>query len=136
VAGHAGLFGTGRDLARFAQMMLAEGVVPGTHTRLLRAETARAFTAVAVPRRGTASARALGWQATPTDEAISSAGTLLGPRTYGHTGWTGTSCIDLDRDLFVLRSDRSRAADEASFTELKEECGRVADAAARASDGT
>lgn len=126
VAGHAGLFGTGREIARFAQLMLGEGVVPGTHTRLLRAETARTFTA-------------LGWQATPTDEAVSSAGTLLGPRTYGHTGWTGTSLwIDPDRDLFVLLlTNRSFAPrTKASFTVLKEVRGRVADAAARASDGT
>jgi len=139
VAGHAGLFGTGREVARFAQLMLAGGVVPGTQTRLLRAETTRAFTAVAVPQRGTASARALGWQATPTDEAVSSAGTLLGPRTYGHTGWTGTSLwIDPDRDLFVLLlTNRSFAPrTRTSFTVLKEVRGAVADAAARASDGT
>jgi CubicO group peptidase (beta-lactamase class C family) len=139
VAGHAGLFGTGRELARFAQLMLAEGRIPGTHTRLLRAETARAFTAVAVPRRGTASARALGWQATPTDEQVSSAGTLFGPRAYGHTGWTGTSLwIDPDRDLFVLLlTNRSFAPrTRTSFTVLKEVRGRVADAAARASDGS
>ena len=139
VAGHAGLFGTGREIARFAQLMLAGGMIPGMPTRLLRAETIRAFTAVAVPQRGTASARALGWQATPTDEAVSSAGTLLGPRTYGHTGWTGTSLwIDPDRDLFVLLlTNRSFAPRTGrSFTVLKEVRGAVADAAARASDGT
>jgi CubicO group peptidase (beta-lactamase class C family) len=139
VAGHAGLFGTGREVARFAQLMLAEGLIPGRSTRLLRAETTRVFTAVAVPRRGSASARALGWQATPTDEAVSSAGTLLGPRTYGHTGWTGTSLwIDPDRDLFVLLlTNRSFAPrSRRSFTVLKEVRGAVADAAARATDGT
>ena len=137
--GHPRLFGTRRGVARVAQQMRAEGVVPGTHTRLLRAETARTFTAVAVPKRGTASARALGWQATPTDEAVSSAGTLLGPRTYGHTGWTGTSLwIDPDRDLFVLLlTNRSFAPrTRTSFTVLKQVRGAVADAAARASDGT
>lgn len=137
VAGHAGLFGTGREVARFAQMMLAEGLIPGTRRRLLRAETVRTFTAMAVPARSGASARALGWQAIPTDEAVSSAGTLLGPRTYGHTGWTGTSLwIDPDRDLFVLlltnRSFAPRARQP--FTVLKEVRAAVADAAARASD--
>ena len=137
VAGHAGLFGTGSEVARFAQMMLAQGRLAGGR-RLLRETTVREFTAVAVPAARGASARALGWQALPTDEEVSSAGTLLGPRTYGHTGWTGTSLwLDPDRDLFVLlltnRSFAPRA--QKPFTVLKEVRSRVADAAARASDG-
>lgn len=138
VTGNAGLFGTGRDLARFARFMLAEGVAPGTGRRLLKAETVRSFTALAVPARGDASARTLGWQALPTDERVSSAGTLFGPRSYGHTGWTGTSIwIDPDRNLFViLLTNRAFAPrTRTSFTVVKEVRGRVADAAARASDG-
>ena len=42
-------------------------------------------------------------QAVPTGEQVSSAGSRFGPRSYGHTGWTGTSLwIDPDRDLFVI----------------------------------
>lgn len=137
VAGHAGLFGTGSALARFAQVMLAEGALPNGG-RLLRPETVRGFTRVAVPARGTASARALGWQAVPTGESESSAGSLFGPRSYGHTGWTGTSLwIDPDRDLFVLLlTNRAFAPrSQRSFTVLKEVRGRLADAAARAIDG-
>lgn len=138
VAGHAGLFGTAADLGRFARFMLAEGVAPGTGRRMLREETVRAFTALAVPAKAGASARALGWQALPTDEAVSSAGSRFGPRSYGHTGWTGTSLwIDPDRDLFViLLTNRAFAPRSGrSFTVLKEVRGRVADAAARAVDG-
>ncbi len=136
VAGHAGLFGTAADLARFAQFMLREGAVPGG-PRLLKAETVRAFTGVAVPARRGAGARTLGWEAVPTGETVSSAGTLLGPRSYGHTGWTGTSLwIDPDRGLFVLLlTNRAYAPRRRSFTVLKEVRGRVADAAARAADG-
>jgi CubicO group peptidase (beta-lactamase class C family) len=136
VAGHAGLFASAHDLARFAQLMLAEGVLPDGR-RLLRRETIQAFTRMAVPARGGASARALGWQALPTDEAVSSAGTRLGPRTYGHTGWTGTSLwIDPDRDLFVLLLTNRAYAPRSSrsFTVLKEVRGRVADAAAEVGD--
>lgn len=136
VAGHAGLFASGRDVARFAQLMLAEGELPNGR-RLFRREIVQGFTRVAVPARGGASARALGWQALPTDEAVSSAGTRLGPRTYGHTGWTGTSLwIDPDRDLFVLLLTNRAYAPRSSrsFTVLKEVRGRVADAAAQASD--
>jgi CubicO group peptidase (beta-lactamase class C family) len=135
VAGHAGLFGTAAAVARFAQFMLGEGAVPGG-PRLLKAETVRAFTAIAVPARRGASARTLGWEALPTGEAVSSAGTRLGPRSYGHTGWTGTSLwIDPDRGIFVLLlTNRAYAARGRSFTILKEVRGRVADAAAQAAD--
>jgi CubicO group peptidase (beta-lactamase class C family) len=137
VAGHAGLFGTAADVARFAQFMLWEGAPPGGGgPRLLKAETVRAFTAIAVPARRGRSARTLGWEAVPTGERVSSAGTLLGPRSYGHTGWTGTSLwIDPDRGIFVLLlTNRSYAPRPRSFTHLKDVRGRVADAAARAAD--
>jgi CubicO group peptidase (beta-lactamase class C family) len=136
VAGHAGLFGTAADLARFAQVMLREGAPPDG-PRLLKAETVRAFTAIAVPARRGTSARTLGWEALPTGETVSSAGTLLGLRSYGHTGWTGTSLwIDPERGLFVLLLTNRSYAPRArrSFTILKEVRGRVADAAARAAD--
>ncbi len=138
VSGNAGLFATAADLAGFAQFMLREGQLPDGR-RLLRAETVRLFTTrTAGFGRGT-EARALGWQALPTGESISSAGTLFGPRSYGHTGWTGTSLwIDPDRDLFVVlltnRAYLPRARHP--FTVLKEVRGRVADAAARASDAS
>ena len=134
VAGHAGLFATAADLARFAQFMLGEGALPGG-PRLLRAETVRAFTAVAVKARRGTSARTLGWEALPTGEEVSSAGRLFGPRSYGHTGWTGTSLwIDPERDLFVLLLTNRAYAPRTrrSFTVLKEVRGAVADAAARA----
>ena len=88
-------------------------------------------------RRG-ASARTLGWEALPTGEDVSSAGSLFGPRSYGHTGWTGTSLwIDPDRDLFVVLLTNRAYAPRARrpFTVLKQVRGRVADAAARAADG-
>src|SRR5207247_1014358 len=66
-----------------------------------------------------------------------SAGTLLGPRSFGHTGWTGTSLwIDPDRNLFVVLLTNRAFAPRArrSFTTLKTVRGQIADAAARASD--
>jgi CubicO group peptidase (beta-lactamase class C family) len=136
VSGNAGVFATGRGLARFAQFMLNEGALPD-RSRLVKKETVHQFTQIAVAARRGVSARTLGWEALPTGEETSSAGTLFGPHSYGHTGWTGTSLwIDPDRDLFVLLltnraySPRVRG----SFTKLKEVRGRVADAAARAID--
>ncbi len=136
VSGNAGVFATARGLSRFAQFMLNEGLLPD-RPRLLKKETVHQFTQVAVPARRGVSARTLGWEALPTGEETSSAGTLFGPHSYGHTGWTGTSLwIDPDRDVFVLlltnRAYNPRVRN--SFTRLKEVRGRVADASARAAD--
>ena len=136
VAGHAGLFATAADVARFAQWILREGALPDGR-RLLRPETIRLFTTKTADfGRGT-EARALGWQAVPTGETLSSAGRAFGPRSFGHTGWTGTSLwIDPDRGVFVvLLTNRVFAPrTRRSFTVLKGVRGRAADAAARASD--
>jgi CubicO group peptidase (beta-lactamase class C family) len=94
VAGHAGLFSTARDLAVFAQMMLNGGEVNGV--RILKPETMARWTA----RQGAESSRALGWD-TPSDG--SSAGRYFSPRSFGHTGFTGTSIwIDPEKNLFVV----------------------------------
>jgi beta-N-acetylhexosaminidase len=95
VAPHAGLFGTARDLARFAQMLLNGGVLE--HHRIVSRETVDRFTRPAgVP----GSSRALGWD---TRSENSSAGTLFSARSYGHTGFTGTSLwIDPERRLFIV----------------------------------
>jgi CubicO group peptidase (beta-lactamase class C family) len=120
-------------VARFAQFMLRQGTLPGGRP-LVRAETVREFTTrVTSPRQGR-EARALGWQAVPTGETVSSAGTLFGPSSFGHTGWTGTSVwIDPARNLFVVLLTNRAFAPRAArpFTELKEVRGRVADEAVR-----
>lgn len=108
VAPHAGLFGTAPDLAVFARMLLAGGAAEGH--RIVSRGTVELFTTRAgVP----GSSRALGWD-TPTDETggrssvpgeagYSSAGSLFSVRSFGHTGFTGTSLwMDPERDLFVI----------------------------------
>ncbi len=95
VSGHAGLFSTGQDLARFARMLLGGGRLGDV--RIVRAATIDTFTA----RQDSAlSHRALGWE-TPTGR--NSGGHLMSRRAFGHTGFTGTSLwVDPERDLFVL----------------------------------
>jgi CubicO group peptidase (beta-lactamase class C family) len=94
VAGHAGLFSSARDLAVFAQLMLNGGVYGGV--RLLQPHTIARWTA----RQGPASSRALGWD---TPGPGSSAGRYFSPRSFGHTGFTGTSVwIDPERGVFVI----------------------------------
>lgn len=94
VAGHAGLFGSARDLAVFAQMLMNGGEYGGV--RILRPQTIARWTAP----QGPGSSRALGWD-TPSGE--SSAGHYFSARSFGHTGYTGTSIwIDPERSLFVI----------------------------------
>jgi CubicO group peptidase (beta-lactamase class C family) len=94
VAGHAGLFGSARDLAVFAQMLLNGGEYGAV--RILRPQTIARWTAPQVP----GSSRALGWD-TPSGE--SSAGRYFSARSFGHTGYTGTSVwVDPERGLFVI----------------------------------
>ena len=94
VAGHAGLFSSARDLAVFAQMMLNGGDYNGV--RILKPTTIARWTA----RQGPRSSRALGWD---TPGAGSSAGRYFSPRSFGHTGFTGTSIwMDPERGAFVV----------------------------------
>jgi CubicO group peptidase (beta-lactamase class C family) len=96
VAGHAGLFSSGRDLSRLAQLYLRHGVLDGGG-RLFDSATVATFTQAQDPAR---SHRALGWE-TPTPG--NSAGRRLSPRAFGHTGFTGTSLwMDPGRNLYVL----------------------------------
>jgi len=105
ISGHAGLFSTAGDLARFAAWILGERsdslfgscadtpVCPPSIKKTVQVFTRRQN----IPP---GSSRALGWD-TPSEN--SSAGTKLGPNSFGHTGFTGTSMwLDPDRDLFII----------------------------------
>jgi CubicO group peptidase (beta-lactamase class C family) len=95
VAGHAGLFSSGRDLTIFAQMMLRGGERNGV--RIVPTATLQQFTTV---QDSTLSHRALGWE---TPSGTNSAGHNLSAQAFGHTGFTGTSLwMDPGRDLFVI----------------------------------
>jgi beta-N-acetylhexosaminidase len=95
VSGHAGVFSTAPDLAAFCQMLLNGGVY--AHQRILRRATIAEFTE---PQQLSGGTRTLGW-AVPTEGG--SSGHFMGPHTFGHTGFTGTSIwIDPDRQFFVV----------------------------------
>ena len=94
VAGHAGLFSTARDLSVFAQMILNGGSY--NDTRIVKPETLARWTAP----QSNGSSRALGWD---TPSKGSSSGDYFSPRSFGHTGFTGTSIwIDPEKGLFVI----------------------------------
>ena len=91
VAGHAGLFASAPDIARFAETFLRGGEY------LLKPETIALFTRRQDSPPGTS--RALGWD---TPSHPSSSGRYFSPRSFGHLGYTGTSLwIDPDRQLSV-----------------------------------
>lgn len=95
VSGHAGLFSSAVDLARFARMYLEGGALDGA--RVVTQAAIDTFTHV---QNAALSNRALGWE---TPNGTNSAGHEMSPRAFGHTGFTGTSIwIDPARDLFVI----------------------------------
>jgi len=96
VAGHAGLFSTATDIARFAQMMLNNGHYG--KKRFFKKQTVKRFTEKAM--LDTSSSRCLGWDS-PSGDA--SGGVYQSRNSYGHTGYTGTSLwIDPDINVFVI----------------------------------
>lgn len=131
ISGHAGLFATGRDLARYAQAWLRGGLTSDGETWVQSATVEEFLTGS--PNAGT---RLLGWDTPdPEYEPPSVFGRLLSPLAYGHTGWSGTEMwIDPARDLFVVfltnRSFDPRARN--SFRALRDIRAAVSDAAARA----
>lgn len=98
IAGHAGVFSTGADLARYAQMLLNGGEANGI--RIFAPATVKKFTEPASPADQPI-LRALGWD---VDSPYSSnRGELYPIGSFGHTGYTGTSMwIDPQSNSFVI----------------------------------
>jgi CubicO group peptidase (beta-lactamase class C family) len=100
-AGHAGLFSTATDLLKLAKQFLAN------HTTLLTPHTCELFRTNMTA--GLEEARSLAWQLASTKD--STAGVALPPDSFGHNGFTGTSCwIDAQDDrVFILLTNRTHA---------------------------
>jgi len=130
VAGHAGLFSTGDDLARFCQMLLNGGTLDGK--RILSAQTVARMTAPVVVSEDGAT-RGLGWD---MNSAFSSnRGDLFPLGSFGHTGFTGTSIwIDRVSNTFVVfLSNRVHPNGKGDVTPLR---ARVATVVASALEDT
>jgi uncharacterized protein YbbC (DUF1343 family)/CubicO group peptidase (beta-lactamase class C family) len=126
VAGHAGLFFTAADLARYARMYLNQGSLEGT--RIFKPETIQLMTSVQTPESLSAR-RGLGWD---IDTGYSGPrGQLFPLGSYGHTGFTGTSIwIDPFSQSFVIfLSNRNHPDESGSVNALR---GRLATLAAEA----
>ncbi len=128
VAGHAGVFATGDDVARFCRMLLNKGELDGA--RILSQRQVEEMTK---PR----------WLTTPKGEKIARGYGLdidsphsPAPRgkvfekdeSFGHTGYTGTSYwIDPKSDAFVvLLTNRVHPDDDADIKMLRKRIGTIA----------
>ena len=93
IAGHAGLFGTALDVARFGQAWLEKSDALGVDPQLMRS-------AIQEQASGNGHRRGLGWML--KHGASPACGDQFGARSYGHNGYTGTSLwIDPDASLVV-----------------------------------
>ncbi len=131
VAGHAGLFFTAADVARFARMMLGGGQVDGV--RVFRPETVALMTSVQTPA-GVGARRGLGWD---IDSSYSGPrGKVFPLGSYGHTGWTGTSLwIDPFSQTFVIfLSNRNHPDESGAVGPLRARLGTLAAEAVRGFD--
>ncbi|MDX2506167.1 MAG: DUF1343 domain-containing protein [Gammaproteobacteria bacterium] len=123
VAGHAGIFSTIDDLARYCRMLLNEGDLDGT--RLFSVDTVRLMTSVQSPdivvdRRG------LGWD---IDSGYSRPrGHFFPIGSYGHTGFTGTSLwLDpFSNTFWIFLSSRLHPDGQGNIRQLQAQLGNLA----------
>lgn len=95
VAGHAGLFSSAQNMAKYAYMLLQDGNYGGEN--VLPADVVDQF----ISHQSPVNHRGLGFDR--KSEEFSSAGELTGPRTFGHLGFTGTSLwIDPAENIAII----------------------------------
>jgi uncharacterized protein YbbC (DUF1343 family) len=113
VAGHAGLFASATDLARFAQMLQRQGELDG-----VRVLSEQSVAELLRPRRLRGATRSLGFDV-QSSYALGR-GQLMSERAVGHGGYTGTSLwLDPEHDLFVvLLSNRVHVGPKGSIHPL------------------
>src|SRR5262249_33508934 len=123
VAGHAGLFGSADDLARYCGMILNGGELNGK--RILKAETIKLMTEPVVVPGGL---RTRGWDC-DTSYSKNRGDVFPKGKSFGHTGFTGTS-IWIDpgsKSALIFLSSRLHPDGKGNVTKLR---GTVATLAA------
>ncbi|HEY1110699.1 MAG TPA: exo-beta-N-acetylmuramidase NamZ domain-containing protein [Opitutaceae bacterium] len=122
VTGHAGLFSTTADLARFCRMIINGGQLDGV--RILKKDTVDLMTSVQVESNDR---RGLGWDIDSRYSAPRGRWFPAG-RSFGHTGWTGTSVwIDPEAKTFLLfLGNRVHPDGKGDVTPLRREIATLA----------
>jgi CubicO group peptidase (beta-lactamase class C family) len=96
VAGHAGLFSNTIDIAKYISFLMNGGFYGGQ--RYLSEDLIEEF----VSAQNSLSGRGLGFDL-KSRSGFSSAGTLMSDKSFGHTGFTGTSFwVDPEENLGVI----------------------------------
>jgi len=123
VAGHAGLFSSVRDLARFCRMLLEEGEFAGR--RILSERAVLQMTAPYFSRGGQV-VRGLGWDR--SSPFSSPKGSGFSETSFGHTGYAGSSIwIDPAADIFVVfLTSRLEYKKTREFSQLRSDLSTVA----------
>ena len=123
VAGHAGLFSSAQDLARFARLMLDQGTLDGR--KILTERAVKLMTSPIISRNGTV-ARGLGWDIDSPYSAPK--GKLFSEASFGHTGYSGSSIwIDPKQDLFVIMlTNRLNYRNIRQFNQLRSDISTIA----------
>jgi CubicO group peptidase (beta-lactamase class C family) len=123
VSGHAGLFTTAADIARFARMMLNRGVL--NDVRVFKPETVALMTRIQSPDQVKAK-RGLGWDI--DSDYSRPRGELFPLGSYGHTGWTGT-CLWIDPSsnaFWIFLSNRNHPDGKGNVLALQRVLGTLA----------
>lgn len=122
--GHAGLFSTTHDLARFCRMLLNGGFLEGR--RVLAESTVALMTSVQSPS-ALSNKRGFGWDIA---SSFSSQRGEFFPsgHSFGHTGWTGTSLwVDpTSRTFVIFLSNRNHPTEKGSVGGLRGELATLA----------
>lgn len=106
VAGHAGLFSTGQDLAVLAQTLLNRG---GYGNKVLFSE--KVIDQFIKPDDGNGT-YGLGWRRANNGDRKWHFGPYASSSAFGHTGWTGTvTVIDPEHDLAIILLTNARHSD-------------------------
>ncbi|MGA2747443.1 MAG: exo-beta-N-acetylmuramidase NamZ domain-containing protein [Verrucomicrobiota bacterium] len=123
VAGHAGIFTTAPDMARYARMMLNLGELDGV--RVFKPETVKMMTSVQTPP-GMDHRRGFGWD---IDTGFSHPrGEHFPLGSYGHTGFTGNAFwIDpFSKSFFIFLSNRVHPYGKGNVIHLYRTVGTLA----------
>lgn len=128
VHGHAGIFTTASDLAKFARMILNRGELNGV--RLLQPETVELMTSVQTPEKMEAK-RGLGWD---IDSSYSGQrGSVFPIGGFGHTGFAGPSLwIDpFSQTIVIFMTNRIHPDGTGDVRELRRQLGTLSAEAIR-----
>jgi CubicO group peptidase (beta-lactamase class C family) len=121
ISGNAGLYSTADDLAIFARMMLNKGEFNGV--RILSPLTMERMTEIypAIKFAG----RGLGWDL--DSDYSTNGGDVFGHRSFGHTGYTGTSIwIDPETETFVIfLTNRVHPDDKGAIISLRSRVANI-----------